>query len=62
MINQARLEDGGNYTCGTANAEKGMVTVYVSDGQCREREREREREKERVCVCERERERERERW
>lgn len=33
MISSALLEDGGNYTCGSANAEKGMVTVYVSDGK-----------------------------
>ena len=33
MISSALLEDGGNYTCGSANAEKGMVTVYVSDGR-----------------------------
>ena len=33
MISSALLKDGGNYTCGSANAEKGMVTVYVSDGK-----------------------------
>lgn len=33
LISSALLEDGGNYTCGSANAEKGMVTVYVSDGK-----------------------------
>ncbi|XP_023322537.1 uncharacterized protein LOC111696951, partial [Eurytemora carolleeae] len=35
LISSALLEDGGNYTCGSANAEKGMVTVYVSDGEMR---------------------------
>jgi hypothetical protein len=28
-----RKEDSGNYTCGTASAEKGVVTVFVSEGK-----------------------------
>ena len=32
-LSEHRKEDSGNYTCGTASAEKGVVTVFVSEGR-----------------------------